>query len=99
MRRFLFVFQLLLSFTARTSAAAPALPPAHPSAPWPAHQRVLVLGDSITQDGRYVSYLEYYLQRFAPDTHSDLISIGLSSETLSGLTEPDHPAPRPCLFN
>ena len=99
MRRFLFVFLLLLSCTARTSAAEPALPPAHPSAPWPGHQRVLVLGDSITQDGRYVSYLEYYLQRFAPDTHSDLISIGLSSETLSGLTEPDHPAPRPCLFD
>ena len=90
MRRFLFVFLLLLSFTARAASSAPALL---------AHQRVLVLGDSITQDGRYVSYLEYYLQRFAPDTHSDLISIGLSSETLSGLTEPDHPAPRPCLFD
>ena len=43
MRRFLFVFLLLLSFTARAASSAPALL---------AHQRVLVLGDSITQDGR-----------------------------------------------
>jgi lysophospholipase L1-like esterase len=58
-----------------------------------AGQRVLVLGDSITQDGRYVSFLEYYLH--SAGQSSDLISIGLGSETVSGLSEPGHPFPRP----
>ncbi len=57
--------------------------------------RILVLGDSITQDGRYVSILEYELFKHYPDADIDLISIGLSSETVSGLTEPEHPYPRP----
>ena len=68
------------------------------STPNPLPKRVLVLGDSITQDGRYVSYLEYYLHQAYPDSRSDLISIGLSSETMSGLTEADHPSPRPCVL-
>ncbi len=64
-------------------------------------QRVLVLGDSITQDGRYVSFVEYFLHSSSlPATAetSDLISIGLSSETLSGLSEKSHPFPRPCVL-
>jgi len=60
-----------------------------------AGQRVVILGDSITQDGRYVTFLEYYLRRLAPATNADLVSIGLGSETVSGLTEPGHPYPRP----
>ena len=60
-----------------------------------AGRRTLVLGDSITQDGRYVTFLEYYLHRLAPDSKADLISIGLGSETVSGLSEPGHPFPRP----
>ncbi|MDI1249346.1 MAG: GDSL-type esterase/lipase family protein, partial [Lacunisphaera sp.] len=69
-----------------------------PHSPLLAGKRVLVLGDSITQDGRYVSTLEYYLQQLAPETKCDLISIGLSSETVSGLTEPDNQRPRPCVL-
>lgn len=61
-------------------------------------RRTLVLGDSITQDGRYVSFLEYYLHRLSRGPASDLISIGLGSETISGLSEPGHPFPRPCVF-
>lgn len=61
-----------------------------------AGQRVLVLGDSITQDGRYVSYLEYYLHTAGKSC--DLVSIGLSSETVSGLTEASSPNPRPCVL-
>lgn len=60
-----------------------------------ARQRVLLLGDSITQDGRYVTFLEYYVHRLAPGTRADVISIGLGSETISGLTEPGHAYPRP----
>lgn len=83
----LFVF-IIGIFVSRLCADAPSL----------AHQRTLVLGDSITQDGRYVSFLEYYLQRLAPGTQCDLISIGLSSETVSGLTEPGAKYPRPCVL-
>jgi len=61
-------------------------------------QRVLVLGDSITQDGRYVSFFEYALLRATPTIRCDLISVGLSSETISGLSEKGHPYPRPCVF-
>jgi lysophospholipase L1-like esterase len=88
---------LLLAFI---TAALLLLAPLHAAAGLPllAGKRVLVLGDSITQDGRYVSALEYYLQQLAPDTKCDLISIGLSSETVSGLTEPDNQRPRPCVL-
>lgn len=61
-------------------------------------RRVLILGDSITQDGRYVTFIDYYLRRLAPGEKSDLISIGLSSETVSGLSEKTHPFPRPCVL-
>ena len=59
--------------------------------------RLLFLGDSITQDGGYVSIIEYELFKNYPKAKIDLISIGLSSETVSGLTEPVHPYPRPNL--
>jgi lysophospholipase L1-like esterase len=58
-------------------------------------QRVLVLGDSITQNGQYVALAEAYLWAAAADRKIDVISIGLSSETVSGITEPVHPFPRP----
>lgn len=62
-------------------------------------QRILFLGDSITQDGRYVSFIEYYFNTYFRQNNIDIISIGLSSETVSGLTEPGHPYKRPCLFD
>lgn len=61
-------------------------------------QRILVLGDSITQNGRYVDFIEYYLHRLSPTASRDIISIGLSSETVSGLSEASHPFPRPCIL-
>ena len=88
LRRFLFAVLIGLSLAGRAFAAAPVL----------AHQRVLVLGDSITQDGRYVTFLEYYLNRLTPPAGCDLISIGLSSETVSGLTEKSETHPRPCVL-
>ena len=59
--------------------------------------RVLWLGDSITQAGGYVTDVEYFLNRAFPDRPVDIISVGLSSETVSGLSEKRHPFPRPCL--
>jgi lysophospholipase L1-like esterase len=57
--------------------------------------RVLFLGDSITQDGRYVALVEAYLWTAYPHMHIDIVNAGLSSETVSGMTEPIHPYPRP----
>ncbi|HEU4754451.1 MAG TPA: SGNH/GDSL hydrolase family protein, partial [Armatimonadota bacterium] len=57
--------------------------------------RVLVLGDSNTAAGGYVQYLEAYLTTRFPEQRFELINLGLPSETASGLSEPDHPWPRP----
>ena len=62
------------------------------------NRRVLWLGDSITHDGKYVSFVEYYLNKNFPGQNFDFISIGLGSETVSGLSEKNHPFPRPCVF-
>lgn len=61
------------------------------------NKKILFLGNSITQEGAYVSFTDYYLQSMFPKKNYDIISIGLSSETASGLTEPSHPFPRPCI--
>jgi lysophospholipase L1-like esterase len=58
-------------------------------------QRVLFLGDSITQSGQYVALTEAYLWAAEPQKRLDVVSAGLSSETVSGITEPIHPFPRP----
>lgn len=63
-----------------------------------AGKRVVFLGDSITQAGDYVSFTAYYLDKLHPQKSFDIYALGLSSETLSGLSEPKHPFPRPCLF-
>jgi len=64
-------------------------------------KRVAVLGDSITQGGGYVSFIAYYLDRLYPSKDFDIYSLGLSSETVSGLSEAshiNHGFARPCLF-
>ncbi|GAF05112.1 SGNH/GDSL hydrolase family protein [Saccharicrinis fermentans] len=61
------------------------------------NKRVLVLGNSITQNGAYVTYIEYYLRKSFPNEKLDIISIGLSSETVNGASEAEHPFPRPCI--
>jgi len=58
-------------------------------------QRVLFLGDSITQNGQYVALTEAFLWAVRPELDLDIIPAGLSSETVSGMTEPVHPFPRP----
>lgn len=66
-----------------------------------AGKRIAVLGDSITQGGGYVSFLSYYLDRLYPKKDFDIYSLGLSSETVSGLSEASHIKhgfARPCLF-
>lgn len=50
--------------------------------------RITVLGDSITQDGRWVADLAAWMEERG--LTADVINVGLSSETVSGLTEVLH---------
>ncbi|MGF1581213.1 MAG: SGNH/GDSL hydrolase family protein [Gemmataceae bacterium] len=61
----------------------------------PEQQRILLLGDSNTFAGHYVTYLDVYLYTRFPTKQWELLNVGLPSETASGLSEPDHPFPRP----
>jgi len=66
-----------------------------------AGKRIVVLGDSITQGGTYVSFMDYFLQKSRPQLRFEVYPLGLSSETLSGLSEAGHAGgkfPRPSLF-
>ncbi len=62
-------------------------------------ERILFFGDSITQAGHYVNYVEAFLLTRYPDKEFTIINHGISSETLSGLSEPDHDPPRPCALD
>ena len=53
-------------------------------------KRIAVLGDSITQGGTYVSFMDYFLHKALPRRRFEVYPLGLSSETLSGLSEPGH---------
>src|SRR5947209_5852414 len=55
-----------------------------------AGKRVVFLGDSITQAGGYIGFMDYALERQNPEKHFDLLGLGLASETLSGLSEDGH---------
>lgn len=57
--------------------------------------KILFLGDSNTFAGLYIGYVEGYLRTRFPEEPWELINLGLPSETVSGLSEPDHPYPRP----
>jgi len=61
--------------------------------------KVLLLGDSITRDGRYWAAIDAYLLTYCPTLKAEVFNLGLGSETASGLSEPDHPFPRPCILS
>ncbi|MBC7365390.1 MAG: SGNH/GDSL hydrolase family protein [Undibacterium sp.] len=72
-----------------------ALPPALASA-----QRIVILGDSITYGGTYVDFVETVVRTRVPGWRGEIIDLGLSSETVSGLSEDGHAGgkfPRPDL--
>jgi len=58
-------------------------------------QRVVFLGDSNTYAAHYVDFIEASLLTQARGLEVELLNVGLPSETTSGLSEPDHPFPRP----
>ena len=57
--------------------------------------RVVFLGDSITAAGHFVSYVEAHLRLQVKGDPVEVINLGLPSEGCTGLSEPDHPFPRP----
>jgi lysophospholipase L1-like esterase len=61
-------------------------------------ETIVFVGDSITAAGHYVRYVEAYLRTRFPERSFRIVAAGRRSETLSGLTEPQHPGPRPTLF-
>lgn len=81
----------------------PLLGPALPASAaelFPGVKRIVFLGDSITHAGNYVDQFEAFLALRYPDREFDVIDLGLSSETVSGLSEPGHAGgafPRPTL--
>ncbi len=60
-------------------------------------KRILFLGDSITHAGGYIAWIETQLRLQKIQPLPEIINLGLSSETCSGLSEADHPFPRPDL--
>ena len=74
--------------------------PAHADEPFFAgDETILFIGDSITQDGRFIAYLQAFLDDSHPDHQMVLLNFGLSSETVSGTTENVGPRTRPHVFN
>ncbi|MEO1983599.1 MAG: SGNH/GDSL hydrolase family protein [Fuerstiella sp.] len=78
---------LVLSLALHTAAAEDSFPLKA--------KRILLLGDSITNSGYYVADIETQLRIQGVNPMPEIVNIGLPSETCSGLSEPDHPFPRP----
>ena len=69
---------------------------ADPPAAFPLQaKRILFLGDSITHAGHYISLIEAHVLQQHDQPAPEMINLGLPSETCSGLSEPEHPFPRP----
>ena len=58
-------------------------------------ETILFFGDSITQGGAYVEDVEAFLITRFPDKAFHVVNAGISSETISGTSEPDHDPRRP----
>lgn len=58
-------------------------------------QRIVFLGDSNTYAGHYADLIEASILQQAPELQLSILNLGLNGETCSGLSEPDHPYPRP----
>lgn len=53
-------------------------------------KRIVFLGNSITYQGTFVNYIDAYLTLTYPERAIEIINLGLPSETVSGLSEPNH---------
>lgn len=92
MKRFFFIIIILLGIQNQPFAQPYAIPANV--------KKIVFIGNSITYAGRYVSSIDAYLRLQYPERHFEIINLGLPSETVSGLSEPDHTGgkfPRPDL--
>ncbi len=100
MRLLLFLAAALTALAAEPGPPA-AIPPGGGLPPaLAAARRIVVLGDSITSGGTYVDFVEAVVRLRVPGWRGEIISLGLSSETVSGLSETGHAGgkfPRPDL--
>ncbi|MBL9213598.1 MAG: SGNH/GDSL hydrolase family protein [Opitutaceae bacterium] len=86
---------LLVSLTTGALAAAPAVATIPDNV-----RRIVFLGDSITYGGGYVNAFAAYFATRHPGRPLEILNVGLSSETVSGLSEEGHAKgafPRPDL--
>jgi len=69
--------------------------------PFKKNQRIGCIGDSVTYAGKngYVELMQSFYDTKYPTYNLKFINLGLNSETITGLTEKNHPGPRPFLFN
>ncbi len=83
------------------AAVMPAAMPARAEEPFALKdgETVVFYGDSITENGLYVRYVEAYLRTRFPEKRFRVLNRGISSETLSGTSEPDHDPRRPCALD
>ncbi|HWK03848.1 MAG TPA: SGNH/GDSL hydrolase family protein [Puia sp.] len=99
---FLFLAGLLVMAQGRAAGNFREIPIAgYHGGPFPKKvHRILFLGNSITYDGKYIVDIEAYFTTHYPRKHFEFINVGLPSETVSGLSEPNHAGgkfPRPDL--
>lgn len=88
---------LLLLFSATLLPAAEKPGGVFPQA---SEFRVAILGDSITYGGRWPTLVESALRATPAFAEAEIVNFGLASETVSGLSEPNHAGgkfPRPDL--
>lgn len=88
MRSYFFTLVIILTLNTSCKSEEKEELPLH-------NKRVLILGNSITQHGLYIDFIEYYLRNQYPNNQLDIISIGLSGETISGTSEGGRDFPRP----
>ena len=88
MKHFLTAIVLVLAVTACTLASAEEAFPLKA-------KRILFLGDSITAAGEYVYMIDMQLRLQSTSSAPVIVNAGLPSENVTGLSEPDHPFPRP----
>ncbi len=94
---------IFLTLFGCVTIAATAVTPGHAAeAPFQAvgtkdNDQILFLGDSITQSGAYVAFIQLYLWDRHPEWKFEIVNVGLGGETASGNNEPTHPYPRPVI--
>lgn len=58
-------------------------------------ERIVFFGDSITENGAYVQYVDAFLRTRFPHLRFEVLNRGISSETIAGTSEADHTPRRP----